>query len=416
MFDVRDILDALLRGDPRRQGHGQPQGTDDLSDLLHQLEPADRRTTSPPPPNRPFPADRPQSEDTARHPTPGEVSGMSLEDLLRSLVNGGGARQGQPPPHRDFPADRSRSEDMARHPTPGEVSGMSLEDLLRGLLTGGGNPRKAVGISSAGAGAGPDGAGVLEALRQLLGQAAAGVKEGGARLDAATGASQYSRETIEQMTGKSPDQIIAQLKALIAGNQMGAGAALGALGALILGTQAGRSLAATAAKLGGLALIGGLAFKAFQNYQAGRPVLDGSPAAPSPQHLLPAPEGSGFEASALSNDGARLLIRTMIAAAAADGRIDSDERKRILGSLRSSSTPEQRFFIDEVERPASAAALAAEVSSPPQAVQVYTAARIAVDVDSEGEHAFLASLAERLGLEPGLVAQIDAAARSPWRA
>jgi hypothetical protein len=78
-------------------------------------------------------------------------------------------------------------------------------------------------------------------------------------------------------------------------------------------------------------------------------------AADQEQQLTAAPEGSGFEAGALSNDGASLLIRTMIAAAAADGRIDASERQRILGSLRQagSSVEAQRFLMQEGQRPAS---------------------------------------------------------------
>ena len=126
-----------------------------------------------------------------------------------------------------------------------------------------------------------------------------------------------------------------------------------------------------------------------------------------------APEGSGFEPGALSNNGASLLIRTMIAAAAADGRMDASERQNILGNLRQAGAPAeaQRFLMQEVQRPAAPADLAREVSSREQAVQVYTAARIAVDVDSEEEHAFLTALAERLGIERQLAAHIDAAAR-----
>ncbi len=50
------------------------------------------------------------------------------------------------------------------------------------------------------------------------------------------------------------------------------------------------------------------------------------------------------------------------------------------------------------------------MSSPEQAVQVYTAARIAVDLDGEEEHAFLMALAAQLGIDRSLAAHIDAAA------
>ena len=46
--------------------------------------------------------------------------------------------------------------------------------------------------------------------------------------------------------------------------------AAGALVAVLLGTGAGRQVTGTALKVGGLAAIGGLAYKAYQNYQQGQ--------------------------------------------------------------------------------------------------------------------------------------------------
>ena len=45
-------------------------------------------------------------------------------------------------------------------------------------------------------------------------------------------------------------------------------------------------------------------------------------------------------------------------------------------------------------------------------MQVFTAARVAVDVDTDEEHEFLADLAERARHRRALAAQIDATARS----
>lgn len=378
MFDAKSILDALVRG-------GGPQPAPRASDA--------------------------------------DLEGIS--DLLKQFGSGGGpaiapgaasgSRQ-RYEPEAEPQADPPRSDE--RMPPPGG-QGNSLEDLLRSVL-GGGNPQ-ALGVGG-GLGdilgklqqqAGPGAGGIADVLGQILGQATAGVREGAGRIDEATGASQRARDAMGQATGRSPDELMAQLKQLIANNQMGTGAVLGGLGALIFGTGAGRSLAASAAKLGGLALISGLAYKAYQNYQQGQPVLGGR-AQPQPQALLAAPEGSGFEASAVSNDQATLLIRAMIAAAAADGRIDAKEQKKILGSLGQGgglNSAAQQFLTREINNPASAEQLAAEVGSQEQAVQIYTAARIAIDVDTEEEHAFLSELAERLGIEDDLAAHIDAAAR-----
>jgi uncharacterized membrane protein YebE (DUF533 family) len=183
----------------------------------------------------------------------------------------------------------------------------------------------------------------------------------------------------------------------------------------VLGTGTGRSLAGAAVKLGGLALIGGLAYKAYQNYQQGQPPLGGQrQARQGQQALLPAPAGSGFEPSAVSNDHATLLIRAMIAAAAADGRIDAQEQKKILGGLGQAGVTEvaQQFLAREIQNPASIDELGKVVTSQEEAVQVYTAARITVDPDAEEEHEFLAALADRLGIDDALAAHIDATARS----
>jgi uncharacterized membrane protein YebE (DUF533 family) len=249
-------------------------------------------------------------------------------------------------------------------------------------------------------------------LGKVLGQATSGVREGAGRIDDATEASRHAREALGQATGRTPEEMIAQIKDLIANNRLGAGAALGGLGALILGTETGRSLAATAAKLGSVALIGGLAYSAYRNYQQGRPPIGG--ANPQRQSLLAPPEGSGFEPGAITNESATLLIRAMIAAAAADGRIDAKEQEAILGGMKQArlDAAAQQFLAREIGNPASVDELAGAVGSPEEAVQVYTAARIAVDPDLEEEHEFLAALADRLGIDESLAAHIDATARN----
>jgi uncharacterized membrane protein YebE (DUF533 family) len=288
----------------------------------------------------------------------------------------------------------------------------------RGEDSAGGNPLGDLlaKLQQAGQGAGGAG-GIADILGQVVGQATSGVREGAGKVDQATGASARMRDVMGQLTGKSPDEMIAQVKELIAKNQLGTGAALGGLGALILGTGAGRGLAGSAVKLGGLALIGGLAYKAYQNYQQGLPPLTGSKAGPAtgePQALLAAPSGSGFEADAASNDQAALLIRAMIAAAAADGRIDDAERRKIMSGLDQAGLDAEarQFLAGEFENPATIDDLAEASSSPEEAVRIYTAARIAVDIDTDAEHAFLAALADRLDIDDDLVVHIDAAARS----
>ena len=103
----------------------------------------------------------------------------------------------------------------------------------------------------------------------------------------------------------------------------------------------------------------------------------------------------------------------MIAAAAADGRIDANERQKIVGGLQQAGMNEaaQQFLTSEINNPATVEYLAAAASSPQDAVQIYTAARIAIDVDSNAEHEFLQRLASALDIDDDLAVQVDAAAR-----
>ena len=425
MFDARSILDILVRGGGQPSPSGSQQGGEAFRDLLGQLgsQPGPQGGNRPLPPQQR--ADEPQSpprssyrqqdedaDDDRPTASPQRQPGGGLDDILRDIL-GGGAQPGRTPsggPGGGGLEDMLR--DMLGGGGPGGRGGQGpgsggLQDVLRDLLGGqGGNMNRMVGDGGQG-GQGN----VLDVLKQVLGQATSGVREGAGRIDEATGASGRAREAIGQATGQSPEELIAKLKELIANNKLGAGAALGGLGALILGTGAGRALAGSAVRLGGLALIGGLAYKAYQNYQQGLPPLGGKP--PTQQGLIAAPQGSGFEPDAVTHESAVLYIRAMIAAAAADGRIDATEQQKILGGLQQAGMNEdaQQFLSSEINNPATVEDLAAAVSSPQDAVQVYTAARIAVDVDNDEEHEFLAQLAEALDIDEKLAAQVDAAAR-----
>ncbi|PPD09512.1 MAG: protein YebE [Hyphomicrobium sp.] len=292
---------------------------------------------------------------------------------------------------------------------PGEVGG--LADLIRNVTggAGGGNVDQIMAQvrEQAAKFGGPSGAELVDTLTKAFGQATEGVKEGATRIGDATGA----RDAVTNATGgRSPDEMIAQVKDLIANNKLGAGAVLGGLGAILLGTKTGRGVATGAVKIGALALIGGLAYKAYQNHQAGRPLITG----PQNAATEAAPVGSGFEPDAISNDAAMHIIKAMIAAAAADGRIDDTEYARIVGAAGgAAASPEAKAFLErELRSPATAAQLAREVSSAEEALQVYTAARVAIDADNASEKGFLAELASALGIDADLAGQVDATARS----
>ncbi|RKE83686.1 tellurite resistance TerB family protein [Rhizobium sp. AG855] len=186
----------------------------------------------------------------------------------------------------------------------------------------------------------------------------------------------------------------------------------GALAAVLLGTKTGRSLGGGALKLGGLAVIAGLGYQAYKNYQSGQ--------APEPKQalpeLLPPPSDSAFstEPAAVSNDFAIGLLRAMIAAAKADGHIDAEERSRIMDKIHLSGlgSEAEAFIEGELAKPTDMDALIASAVTEEQKVELYTASRLAIEPDTRTERGYLDMLAGRLGLADALVEHIEATVSS----
>lgn len=285
-----------------------------------------------------------------------------------------------------------------------------LGNVLGQLQQGGG------GQGQGGGGAAQGGIGGL--IGSVLGQATQGLQGAGQR----TGVSPAINDILGRLSGGQAGagagggDLLGRAKDMLGQNQLAGGAALGSLAGLFLGSKAGRGLAVDAAKLGGLALVGGLAYQAWQNYQQGKPLVSLPQQGGQPQ-IAEAPAESAFGTTGdagQDNATALLLIRAMIAAASADGVVDDAERAHITGNLQQlGAEPDAAQFLDaEFASPATALNLAAQAGSPEVAAQVYAAARLTIDPDHEAETAFLRDLAGALGLDTQLVANIDAAAES----
>jgi len=196
--------------------------------------------------------------------------------------------------------------------------------------------------------------------------------------------------------------------------------AAGALVAVLLGTGTGRKVTGSAVKLGGLAAVAGLAYKAYQNYQKGN--QPGTEAQQQGQpELLPPPSDSEFhpeQAPQGEGEFTMALVRAMIAAAKADGHIDEDERRKIgerLSILGLDAEAEQ-FLREEIEKPLDLDELVALARTEAQRVELYTASRLTIEPDSRAERGYLDLLAGRLQLPDALVDHIEAtvsAAKEP---
>lgn len=113
----------------------------------------------------------------------------------------------------------------------------------------------------------------------------------------------------------------------------------------------------------------------------------------------------------MAEENAKLMIRAMIQAAKADGAIDETERATILSHLKDASDEEIAFVQAELDAPVDVAGLAAAVNETARA-QVYSAALMAITVDTDAEKAYLKGLAQ-LGLDDATVATIHAASGKP---
>lgn len=187
--------------------------------------------------------------------------------------------------------------------------------------------------------------------------------------------------------------------------------AAGALAGLLLGTGTGRKITGSALKIGGLAAIAGLAYKAYQNYSAGTQP-ETSPA-DGQTELLPPPADSPFatdQAPQGEAEFALVVTRAMVAAIRADGQVDEAERARIADRLSQSGlgAEAESFLLAELEKPIDLDTIVAAAQTDAQKVEIYTASRLAIEPDTRAERGYLDLLAGRLKLPDALVDHIEA--------
>lgn len=191
---------------------------------------------------------------------------------------------------------------------------------------------------------------------------------------------------------------------------LAAGGVAGGLAGILLGGKTSKKLAKGAVKLGGTAALAGLAYKAYESWRASQqaPVAE---VAPPMKDVTPQPEGTRFLPSASTErDGMSLaILRAMISAAKADGHIDAQEHQRIFAKLDALDldTEEKAFIIDELRKPLDIDAVVKAAVTPELAVEIYAASFLAIDPDDPAEQAYLAMLASRLKLDPGLRSAVE---------
>ena len=168
---------------------------------------------------------------------------------------------------------------------------------------------------------------------------------------------------------------------------------------LAAGLLLGRGGFGGLAKAGAIAAVGGLAYNAWKNHQA----QQGGAAQVDEDRFIP-PAQAGYQQEELSKS----LVRAMIAATKADGKVDAEEKEAIFAKLETMplGAEEKAFVFDELSSPLDINAVVARADTPEHAAEIYAASLVAITADTASERAYLDALAHKLKLAPGLVAEI----------
>ena len=212
------------------------------------------------------------------------------------------------------------------------------------------------------------------------------------------------QEMLSKQSGKSaggkPTLGGGGLGGLLSG--MGGGAlASGAMG-LLLGNKSARKFGGKALTYGGLAALGVIAYKAFNNWQAQQ--ATGQVREPQTLDRLPPAEAELHS---------QAVLRALVAAAKSDGHIDERERELIEGEFtRLDSDRElQQWLHAELNKPLDPAEVARAAQTPEMAGEMYLASLMMVDQENFMERAYLDELSRQMRLDPALRQELEAQAR-----
>ena len=189
------------------------------------------------------------------------------------------------------------------------------------------------------------------------------------------------------------------------------GGVAGGLAGILLGGKTSKKMAQGAVKFGGTAALAGLAYKVYNDWQASKAAAPVETAQPPMKDITPKPEGTPFLPSIPKqrDEMSLSILRAMIAAAKADGHIDAVEQQKIFSRLDGMDLgmEEKAFVMDELRKPLDIDSVVAAAKTPELAIEIYAASFIAIDPDDPAEQAYLAMLASRLKLDPGLKHSIE---------
>ena len=215
---------------------------------------------------------------------------------------------------------------------------------------------------------------------------------------------------LNQFLGANPSTAPTKTSMLgqLPGGLMG-GAAAGGVMALLIGNKSARKFAGKAATYGGAALLAGVAYSAYKNWQTNTTTANANQG----NSPLPLAEQQ-FSADGTMATGFQVrLIKPMISAANADGHITPAEQRRIFESLDQMNLPAELKapIYDALSQPDTPEQLASGIATMEQKTELYLASCLSLVAINAAEKAYLARLANAMQLPSELAQQLQISAQ-----
>lgn len=201
------------------------------------------------------------------------------------------------------------------------------------------------------------------------------------------------------------------------GSSLLGGGIAGGIAGSVMSSKSAKKTGKKALKIGALAAVGGIAWKAYKSYseqQANDRAFNRGKYQDyaSNQQSQQAREASHFAyqdqslkepqfaavVGETNTEGQLLLLRAMVAAAHADGHIDQTERMKIFDNVDAMdlSTEDKSSLFDEMRSPLSIQELVDIVPCSEAAAEVYAISALAIDLSEDRSRLYLDQLARML--------------------
>jgi uncharacterized membrane protein YebE (DUF533 family) len=190
------------------------------------------------------------------------------------------------------------------------------------------------------------------------------------------------------------------------------GAVAGGIMALLAGNKSVRKVAGKAATYGGAALLGGMAYKAYKTWQNEHGQEQTASSVAEAEFAHQALEHDSADSKSDSYQLA--LTKAMIAAARADGQIDSIEQHRLFKAIdeMSLSNEMKATIMDLFNQNIDVDEIAAGTRTLEEKSEIYLASCLVIDLDNEKEYAHLSALSQALQLPDGFDHELQKQAES----